>query len=93
MVPSVRSLELPGPSVVVYQKPDDPSLTEVVVSIVTKMGMYLNCSQSSYIIGQGRVQVDGHIERDSSRVLRPGIHEFVVNDRKVYVDLREMESI
>ena len=79
--------------VVVYQKPDDPYLSELLVAIVTKTGQYLNMSQAQHMIVKGEITVDGTVERNPAKVLKPGLHEFTLRDRKMVVEVREMESL
>lgn len=79
--------------VVVYQKQDDPYLAETVVSIVTRMGTYLNGTQARHMIGQGQVVIDGKVEKNPSTIVKAGIHEFQLTGKKVVVEVREMESL
>ncbi len=78
---------------VVYQKPDDPYLADVVVGIITRMGTYLNLTQARYMIGQGNVVVDGKVTTSPHAIIRTGVHEFQLAGKKVVVDLREMGAL
>ena len=91
---ALQSLELTGLlMVIVYQKPDDPYLTDLVVGIVTRMGTYLNQTQARHMIGQGKVVVDGKVRTDPSTDIRAGIHEFQLDGKKIVVEVRDMETL
>lgn len=79
--------------VIVYQKPDDLYLTDLVVGIITKMGMYLNTSQARHMIVKGQVVIDGRVEMSTYAIVPVGLHEFVLGERKVVVEVREMKSL
>lgn len=79
--------------VVVFRKPDDPYLADIVVGIITRMGMYLNQSQAQWLIAQGKVVVDGEVLTDPAEVLSPDRYNFVIGDRKVEVELRETQTL
>ena len=76
--------------ITVFQMDDDPYLAKVVVSIITRMGMYLNETQAKWLIAQGKVSVDGEVQTNEATILRPGFRNFVIGSRKVAVDLREV---
>jgi hypothetical protein len=79
--------------VVVYQKPDDPYLSEIVVSIITRAGQHLNLTQSRYLIGAGAVEIGGKVERNPAKIIKAGVHEFTIRDRKIMVEVRETEVL
>lgn len=78
---------------IVYQKPDDPYLTDTVVGIITKMGSYLNQTQARHMIGKGEVVVDGKVQKNPSTIVKSGVHEFQLAGKTVVVEIREMESL
>jgi ribosomal protein S4 len=79
--------------VTVYKDPDEPYLTNVVVSTVTRLGAHLNRAQAQHLIGSGQVSVDGSVERDPARVLPTKIFSFRIGQQKMLVDLRDVERL
>lgn len=65
----------------------DPHLSYVLVQLVTKSGHYLDLSQARYLIGGGKVKVDGATQTNSMTVIPAGLHHVSIRENTYRVQL------
>jgi hypothetical protein len=69
----------------------EPSLVQVVVSVITKSGQYLDKSQARYLIGNGEVYVNGLRIRDIGMELEPGTYSMKIRNSTFQVEVSGVE--
>jgi len=71
---------------------EDPYLSDVLVQVITKSGVYLNKSQARHLIVDQRVIVGNELIVDPARILPPGCYSFRVNNNVYDVCIRLAET-
>lgn len=77
----------------VFVREEEPWISHVVRSIVTRAGRPLLLTQAMDLVGSGRVVVDGEIVDRMATVVPTGRRRFIIDGRRYAVDLREMEAL
>lgn len=70
----------------------EPSLVQVVVSVVTKCGQYLDKSQARFLVGRGDVYVNGLRIKDITLQLDPGLYTMRIRGNSYNVQVAAVDK-
>ncbi len=63
----------------------EPSLVQVIISVVTKLGQYLDRGNARFLVGRGDISVNGEVVKNVGLTLEPGYYNLQIRGTTHYV--------